>query len=260
MPTHVIFLSLIYPAVGLLLGRASVQYDLVPLLYPLATGFALLGPIAAIGLYELSRRREMGLDTSWKHAFDVFRSPSLPAIAALGLLLVVLFCVWIAVAHGIFTATLGDEPPATPAQFAQAVLHTPAGHRLIVLGNLAGLLFAVAAFAVSVVSIPLLLDRKVGFAAAVVTSIKVILANPVTMALWGLIIAGGLVLGSLPLLCGLAIVMPVLGHASWHLYRRVIVPEIGPRPCYDAPDKDGRRYAAEFPASLFARSRHRGPE
>ena len=251
MPTHVIFLSLIYPVAGIALWRATFGYNVVPLLYPLAAGFALIGPFAAIGLYELSRRRELGLDTSWKHAFDIIHSPSVWGLAALGLFLLAIFGVWLAVANGIYVANFGYRQPATLTEFTDMVLRTPEGHRLIVVGNVVGFFFAVLAFALSVVSFPLLLDRNVGVPVAIATSVRAILKNPVTMVLWGLIVAAGLALGSLPFFFGLAVVMPVLGHATWHLYRRVVEPDSSPRPEYH-PQPKGRRYAADFPSSLLA--------
>src|SRR3954452_22181562 len=249
MPTHAIFLCLIYPIAGLFLARLTLGYDVLPMLYPLAAGFALLGPFAAIGLYELSRRREQGLDLSWEHAFEVFRSPSSGAIAALGALLTVIFVVWIAVAQSIYVATFGYAPAASIPAFLRQVFTTPAGWTLIVLGNAVGFLFALLVLTISVVSFPLLLDRDVGAAEAILTSVRVVAANPLTMAIWGLIVAGALVIGSLPFFFGLAIVVPVLGHATWHLYRKVIEPVAvshAPPPLAKTP-----RDAADFPVSLF---------
>ena len=258
MPTHAVFISLLYPLVGLLLGGLSLGYNIVPLLFPLAAGFALLGPFAAIGLYEFSRRREQGLDTSWQHAFDVVHSPSFGAIVALGLILVAIFLVWLATAHAIYIAYFGYGPPPAPANFIRQIFTTRNGWGLIVVGNGVGFLFAVLAFTLSAVSFPMLLDRNVSAAVAALPSLRVVLRNPTTMALWGLIVAVALAIGSIPFLLGLAVVMPVLGHATWHLYRKAVEPDPNPRPDYK-PTPKPPRYAAEFPAALFPWARQDRP-
>jgi len=254
MPSHALFLCIIYPIAGLVLGRLAIGYDVLPLLFPLMAGFALIGPLAAIGLYEMSRRREQGLDISWRHILDVRHRPTFGAIVTLGVLLMAIFLIWIAVAQAIYVATFGYLPAASIPDFFRQVLTTPEGWTLIVVGNGVGFLFAVLVLTISVVSFPLLIDRDVGAAGAIVTSVRVVLANPVIMAVWGLIVALLLAVGSIPLLFGLAVVMPVLGHATWHLYRRAVEPNPGAPPEL-RPEPAGRRYAAEFPASLFARSR-----
>ncbi|GLQ12303.1 hypothetical protein GCM10007913_42360 [Devosia yakushimensis] len=229
-PSHYVLLTLIYPLVGIVLAVWMSGYHTWPLLYPLMGGFALIGPFAAIGLYEISRRRELGLDTSWVHAFEVLRSPAIASIAAVGVFLFAVFTFWLTTAQGLYQSLFPASTPDQLGALVNQVLTTPEGWTLLIVGNLLGLAFAIITLCTTVVAFPLLLDRDVGAYVAVTTSIRAVLKNPIPMFAWGLIVAIGLALGSLPLFVGLAVVIPIFGHATWHLYRKVIEPAAAPAP------------------------------
>lgn len=226
-PSHYIFVVLMFPIIGVVLFTWASGGNTFQLLFPLVTGFALIGPFAGLGLYEISRRIEMDADTSWKQALGVWKSPAIPAILAVGAMLVGLFLVWLTIAQGLYFWFYGGEIQNSFSEFFVDVVSSPRGWLLIVLGNGIGFIFAVIVLCTTVIAFPLLLDRDVGAKSAVRSSIRAVMVNPVPLFFWGLIVAVGLVLGSLPGLAGLVVILPVFGHASWHIYRKVVV---GSRP------------------------------
>jgi len=193
-----------------------------PIFFPLMSGFALVCLFLATGFYEVSRRREHGFDTCWAHVSDPRREPSLPSILALGVVLLTVSIGWLATAERLYLWLFGPAAPESLSGSLTEVLTKSLGWTLIILGNAIGSVFAIVVLSISVVSFPLPLDRNVGVAVAIHTSVGAVLANPLTMALWGLIIAVSFVFGFLFVFVGFAFVAPILAHASWHLYRSVV--------------------------------------
>ena len=222
MRSDVMFACMLYPLMGAVLLGLATQGQVTHLLFPVLSGFALVGPVAGLGLYELSRRREAGLEVGWAAMFDVLRSPRFPRIVMLAAFNAVIFMVWLLLADMIHAATLGPERVLSLGALLSEAVSTPAGWAMVLVGTGVGFLLAALVLAVSVVSFPLLLDRDVSLPVAVTTSVRVAMQNPGVIAAWGLIVAAGLVAGIVPFLVGLIVVLPVLGHATWHLYRAAV--------------------------------------
>jgi uncharacterized membrane protein len=216
-----IVVGLIYPIIGFVAAALALGGDLIPLFFPIAAGIGLLGPVAALGFYELARRREAGLEASWLQFLDLTKRPSWDSIMAVTGILLLIFFAWLATAWILYAAFI-DAPPQSVSYFIERLLITEGGWMLIVVGNIAGTAFAALVLTLSVVSLPMLVDRDVGARTAIATSVRAVKANKGVMLLWGIIVAALLVLGSIPAFVGLAFVLPWLGYATWHLYTRLV--------------------------------------
>jgi uncharacterized membrane protein len=233
MRGDLIFVGLLYPIIGVVVATAVLGGPLLPLLFPIVAGIGLLGPVAAIGFYAMARRREQGLHSNWQHLMDVRKRPADDEIVAVGGLLLVIFALWLAAAVSLYVLLWGWWNPPwlsnlvwydshSTGDFLTRLFTTKEGWALIVLGNLVGLGFAALVVGISVVSLPMLVDCDISASEAVSTSWRAARENPGVLFRWGVVVAALLVLGSIPLFIGLAVVLPWLGYATWHLYTKLV--------------------------------------
>lgn len=221
------------PAFGLFFGGVYVLLGLIGVTSVVATGqtiwavtmitgFPLIAPFAAVGLYEVSRRLEQGEPLRWPEVLGVVWSSRAGQLPWFGALMVVWFMFYAVIAHLVFALVLGPSA-LVDMPSSLSLLGTPRGFGLILVEVLIGSVFAATVFTACVISLPMMLDREVDFVTALVTSVRTVLENPVTMAFWAVLVAAALVVGMLPAFLGLFVVLPVLGHGTWHLYRRALI-------------------------------------
>ncbi|MBK8457112.1 MAG: DUF2189 domain-containing protein [Phyllobacteriaceae bacterium] len=210
--------------IGLLMVASVAWFDASWMVYPLAIGFPLVGPFLAVGLYEVSRRRARGEVATWGVVWPAIWAQRGRELSWMAFVMLFMFWVWMYQIRLLVAIFLGSKSFTTLEKFTTIVTTTPEGWAFLIVGHIVGAALALALFSITVISIPLLLERDIDFVTALITSVQAVFLNPPVMLGWGLIVTALVIIGSLPLFAGLVFVIPILGHATWHLYTKAVEP------------------------------------
>ena len=222
-PGYGLFFGGFYALGGVVLIYGTFVLGMLWLAYPLVIGFALIGPFVATGLYEVSRRIENNIELSWGEVLSVMWLQHRRELGWMAFVMLFVFWIWMYQIRTLVAVFFGSAGFADFQGFVDAVFTTSNGWNFLIAGHLAGAIISLVLFSITVVSCPLLLDKEVDFVTAMITSIRSVLASPVMMLGWGAFVVVAVLLSAIPAFLGLLVVLPILGHATWHLYRRAIV-------------------------------------
>ena len=223
-PRFGLFFGGIFALIGMVIVLALTRWDMPWMIYPFAIGFPLIGPFAAAGLYEVSRRLENGGPLSWNAVLSVVWAQRSRELSWMAFAMLFIFWMWMYQIRLLMALFLGRMSFATLDKFFSVVVSTPQGWLFLAVGHAVGAALALILFSITVISIPLLMDREYDFVTAMITSVKTVIASPVAMLGWGVIVTLAVIAACVPFFLGLLVVLPVLGHATWHLYRRAVQP------------------------------------
>lgn len=223
-PLFGLFFGGFYAVGGMAILSCILLLDMAYLAYPALLGFALVGPFVAVGLYEVSRRLEQGTPLKWGEVLGVVLAQRKRELAWMAFVMLFVFIMWMYQVRILLALFLGFQSFSTFGEFMGTLLTTQEGLTFLAVGHIVGAVVSLVLFSLTVVSCPLLLEREVDFVTAMITSVKTVATSPLAMLGWGVFVVLAVLFSALPLFLGLVFVLPILGHATWHLYRRAVTP------------------------------------
>ncbi len=226
-PVYGLFFGGIFAVAGVIIVASVLWLDMPWMIYPFAIGFPLVGPFAAVGLYEVSRRLEAGEALDWNGILSVIWRQRTREFSWMAFVSLFIFWIWIYQVRLLIAIILGFKASTSLDRFLHVLVSTQEGLIFLLVGHIVGAILALVLYSVTVISLPFLVERNTDFVTALATSVRAVFTSPVPMLGFGLCVTILIIAASLPLFAGFLVVLPILGHTTWHLYRRIVAPAKG---------------------------------